>query len=83
MFDIDISEFTGKRDTPERKKFKELFWSKLNEYKNYFGDIFAYGDLNMSDEEIIDNIDKCIKYNRKWVGFIVPEEDFSDPNIMY
>ena len=27
----------------------------------------------MSLEEIIRNIDKCIKYNRKWEGFIVPE----------
>ena len=45
----------------------------LDEYKEHFGDTFTTEFLPMSIEEIIANIDKCIKYNRKWEGFIVPE----------
>lgn len=85
MFNIDLSKYTGLKCSPEQKKVGKLLCEKLEEYKRHFGDIFAYGDpnLDMTNEEIIENIDKCIKYDRKWVGFIVPEEDFSDPNIMY
>lgn len=85
MIYIDLSEITGIKLSAEEIKAGELFRSKLEEYKRHFGDIFAYGDpnLDMTNKEIIENIDKCIKYDRKWVGFIVPEEDFSDPNIMY
>lgn len=83
MLRIKFNNFPGLKKTPEEMKIGELFCAKLDEYKKHFGETFAYGNLDMSDEEIIENIDKCIKYDRKWVGFIVPEEDFSDPNIMY
>ena len=56
-----------------KKKLNELFTNKLNEYQVHFNDDFATEFLQMSIGEIIENIDKCIKYNRKWEGFIVPE----------
>lgn len=59
--------------TEEEKKLNELFSKKLDEYKEHFGDTFTTEFLPMSIEEIVANIDKCIKYNRKWEGFIVPE----------
>lgn len=46
---------------------------KLKEYKEHFNADFTTEGLCMTSEEIIHNIDKCIKYNRKWEGFIVPE----------
>lgn len=81
----DLVSYIESKRTPERIKAAETFRAKINEYKKHFGADFAYDDpfLNMSEEDIMENIDKCIKYNREWVGFIVPEEDFSDPNIMY
>lgn len=57
----------------EEKKTCALYINKLKEYKDHFNDDFTTEGLCMSLEEIIRNIDKCIKYNRKWEGFIVPE----------
>ncbi|GEM_PF-1533658 len=57
----------------EKKKQNDLLAQKLKEYQEHFNDDFATEFLPMSIDEIIANIDKCIKYNRKWEGFIVPE----------
>ena len=57
----------------EEKKTCDLYINKLKEYKEHFNEDFTTEGLYMSLEEIICNIDKCIKYNRKWEGFIVPE----------
>lgn len=57
----------------EEKKQNYLFAQKLKEYQEHFNDDFTTEFLPMSIDEIIANIDKCIKYNRKWEGFIVPE----------
>lgn len=85
MSNVDLDSFFKSMIDHNKEKETEKFFKKVKEYKEHFGESFAYDNpfLNMSDEEIIENIDKCIKYNREWVGFIVPEEDFSDPNIMY
>lgn len=68
IYNLPISEYSE-----DEKKLNELFSRKLDEYKEHFGDIFTTEFLPMSIEEIITNIDKCIKHNRKWEGFIVPE----------
>lgn len=65
----------------EEKKIHNLYLQKLNEYKEHFGDIITTVGLCMSDEELIQNIDKCIKHNRKWEGYIVPELDYNDVDI--
>ncbi|MCI5751894.1 MAG: hypothetical protein MR038_05335 [Oscillospiraceae bacterium] len=39
MFDIDLSGYTGLKITPEGKKAGELFRSKLEEYKEHFGEL--------------------------------------------
>ncbi len=57
----------------EEKRIDELMNKKLKEYEQHFGSDFATEFLLMTKVEIIRNIDKCIKYNRKWEGFIVPE----------
>ena len=59
--------------TEDEKKFDEAYIAKLKEYKEYFHENFTTEGLCMPLEEIMSNIDKCIKYNRKWEGFIVPE----------
>lgn len=83
-FDIDLLSYAGlPKLSDDEKKSRERLWSKIDEYRNHFGEVFAYGNLDMSTEDIIRNIDKCIKHNRKWYGYIVPIEDFSDPDIYY
>ncbi|MGN0665681.1 MAG: hypothetical protein ACI4KF_04060 [Huintestinicola sp.] len=59
--------------TKEEQRISDLYSKKIKEYKEYFNDDFTTEFLPMTKEEIILNIDKCIKYNRKWEGFIVPE----------
>lgn len=59
------------------KKFDE----KLQEYQRYFDDSFTTENLCMPIEEIIENIDKCLKHNRKWDGYIVPAYDYDDIEI--
>ncbi len=71
--------------TDEEKKETELFLQKKEEYKKHFGccDIITEGvlGLSMTEEDIIKKIDKCIKHNRKWEGYIVPELDYNDVDI--
>lgn len=82
--EIDLfSHFGLPQPSEAEKKARELFHSKINEYKEHFGERFACDNLDMSTEEIAKNIDKCIKHNRKWYGYIVPEEDFSDSDKIY
>lgn len=54
---------------------------KFDEYIAHFGDLFCLEGLTMSDEELVKAIDLCIKYNRKFEGFIVPEIDYSENDI--
>ena len=61
------------RSDEEKRTTCDLYINKLKEYKEHFNEDFTTEGLYMSLEEIICNIDKCIKYNRKWEGFIVPE----------
>lgn len=61
------------RRTEEEKRIDELLSKKLMEYEDHFGEDFTTEFLPMTKEEIINNIEKCIKHNRKWEGFIVPE----------
>ncbi len=73
---IDLREmFNLPPDTrsEEEKKLDDAFGKKLDEYKQHFHENFTTEGLCMPLEEIMSNIDKCIKYNRKWEGFIVPE----------
>lgn len=62
----------------EELQLNEQLSEKLIEYKNKFNDSFTTEFLPMSKKEIIQNIDKCIKHNRKWEGYIVPEVDEND-----
>lgn len=68
----EIYHLPVQEQTEEEIRLNELFSKKLKEYQEHFNDDFATEFLPMSIEEIIANIDKCIKYNRKWEGFIVP-----------
>lgn len=76
---IDI--FRPDSRTKEQKELDERYFAKLEEYKKHFNDDFTTEMLGMTQEEIIENVDKCIKYNRKWEGFIVPELDYNDVDI--
>lgn len=68
--------------TEKEKELDNRYYAKLDEYSEHFnGDDFTTEMLPMTKEEIIENIDKCIKYNRKWEGFIVPELDYDDVDI--
>lgn len=62
----------------EERQLNEQLSEKLIEYKNKFNDSFTTEFLPMSKKEIIQNIDKCIKHNRKWDGYIIPEVDEND-----
>lgn len=76
----DLFGWTDTR-TEEQKEKDERLYAKIEEYKAHFGYCFGTEILCMTDEEIIAGIDKCIKYNRKWEGFIVPELDYNDVDI--
>lgn len=64
--------------TDEQKKKDEIYFAKIEEYKAHFGHYFDTESIIMTQEEIIKNIDKCLKHNRPWHGYIVPEVDYSD-----
>lgn len=64
--------------TKEEKELSERLSEKIAEYKEKFDDDFCTEFLPMTKEEIIKNIDKCIKHNKKWEGYIVPEIDEKD-----
>lgn len=64
--------------TKEEKELSEKLSEKIAEYKEKFDDDFCTEFLPMTKEEIIKNIDKCIKHNKKWEGYIVPEIDEKD-----
>ena len=64
--------------TKEEKELSEKLSEKIAEYKKKFDDDFCTEFLPMTKEEIIKNIDKCIKHNKKWEGYIVPEIDEND-----
>lgn len=64
--------------TKEEKEISEKLSKKMAEYKEKFDDDFCTEFLPMTKEEIIKNIDKCIKHNKKWEGYIVPEIDEND-----
>lgn len=64
--------------TEEEKRICELLMAKLDEYEERFGTNFDTESIFMTDEEIIKNIDKCIKHNREWEGYIVPKLDYND-----
>lgn len=63
----------------EEREQRNLLTQKLDEYKNHFGCIFT--SLGFTIPEIIEGVDKCIKHNRKWEGFIVPELDYDEVEI--
>lgn len=67
--------------TKEQFEHGQFMRRKYNEYKVHFGDLFDTEGLIMTDDEIIKGIDLCIKYNRKWEGFIVPEIDYKNIDI--
>lgn len=67
--------------TEEEERRAERLEKKYNEYKSHFGYLFGLEYLTLTDDEIIKGIDRCIKYNRKWEGFIVPEIDYKDIDI--
>lgn len=71
--------------TKEQKELDERYMAKLKEYEEHFpGDGITTEyvvDTIMTKEEFIANVDKCIKHNRKWEGFIVPELDYEDVDI--
>ena len=71
--------------TDEQRAADRQFIAKLREYEAHFpgNGITTEGvlGLSMTEEDIIKNIDKCIKHNRKWEGFIVPELDYNDVDI--
>lgn len=64
--------------TKEERELSEKLSKKMAEYKEKFNDDFCTEFLPMTKEEIIKNIDKCIKHNKKWEGYIVPEIDEND-----
>lgn len=64
--------------TEEEKELCEKLSAKMAEYKAKFDDDFCTEFLPMTKAEIIENIDKCIKHNKKWEGYIVPEIDEND-----
>lgn len=64
--------------TDEQKRISELLHEKLEEYEKHFGSNFDTESIIMTEEEMIENIDKCLKHNRLWNGYIVPEVDYSD-----
>lgn len=80
-----INIFEPDTRTDEQKELDRRFKAKMREYEEHFpGDgITTEGilGLSMTEEEIIKNIDKCIKHNRKWEGYIVPKLDYSDVDI--
>ncbi|MBQ7782415.1 MAG: hypothetical protein IJ368_00435 [Oscillospiraceae bacterium] len=83
---IDLRELFGlppviDTRSEEEKRLNDLCISKLKEYKQHFNADFTTENLCMTDKELIRNIDKCIKYNRKWEGFIVPELDYDEVEI--
>lgn len=68
--------------TKEQKELDERYLAKLKEYSEHFnGAGITTEMLDMTQEEIIKNLDKCIKHNRKWEGYIVPELDYSKVDI--
>ena len=78
----EIYGWSADTRTEEEKEADRKFMAKIEEYREHFnGDIFTTECLEMTYEEIIKNIDKCIKHNRKWNGFIVPELDYSEVDI--
>lgn len=64
--------------TKGERELDEKFSEKLAEYKEKFNDDFCTEFLPMTKKEIIKNIDKCIKHNKKWDGYIVPLIDEDD-----
>lgn len=64
--------------TKEERELSEKLSKKMAEYKEKFNDDFCTEFLPMTKEEIIKNIDKCIKHKKKWEGYIVPEIDEND-----
>ena len=62
----------------EKAIMSEKLSLKMKEYRQKFNDDITTEFLPMTMEEIIKNIDKCIKHNRKWEGYIVPEVDEND-----
>lgn len=63
----------------EEKEQNRILSQKIDEYKCHFGCMFT--TLGFTIPEIIEGIDKCIKFNHKWEGFIVPELDYKDNDI--
>lgn len=63
----------------EEKEQRKLLTQKIDEYKDHFGCMFT--TLGFTIPELIEGIDKCIKYNRKWEGFIVPKLNYNDVDI--
>lgn len=64
--------------TEEERELCEKLSAKMAEYKAKFDDDFCTEFLSMTKAEIIEDIDKCIKHNKKWEGYIVPEIDEND-----
>lgn len=64
--------------TEEERELCEKLSAKMAEYKAKFDDDFCTEFLPMTKAEIIKSIDKCIKHNKKWDGYIVPEIDEND-----
>ncbi len=64
--------------TEEERELCEKLSAKMAEYKAKFDDDFCTEFLPMTKAEIIEDIDKCIKHNKKWEGYIVPEIDEND-----
>lgn len=64
--------------TEEERELCEKLSAKMAEYKAKFDDDFCTEFLPMTKAEIIEDIDKCIKHNKKWDGYIVPEIDEND-----
>lgn len=77
---MDVFEqlFGADTRTEEQKRISELLHEKLEEYEKHFGSDFDTESIIMTEEEMIENIDKCLKHNRLWNGYIVPKVDYSD-----
>lgn len=70
---VDIQKAVGLPvSTKEEFEHARLMDKKFDEYKAHFGNLFGTEGLIMTDDEIIRGIDRCIKYNKEWDGFIVP-----------
>lgn len=79
---VELSKMVGLPiPTEEQFEHGQFMLRKFNEYKAHFGDLFDIEEYIMTDDEIVRGIDRCIKYNRKWEGFIVPEIDYEDNDI--